>query len=60
MNQDRALQYFNKGLSLEFNNAFILNNRGFLYLNKNDMPKALADINESMVINANNPLGLSK
>jgi tetratricopeptide (TPR) repeat protein len=50
-----ALENFNRGLELQYNHEYLLNNRGFVYLKLIEPEKALADINESIVINPENP-----
>jgi tetratricopeptide (TPR) repeat protein len=43
-----AFQWVNKALAIAPNNAYFLNNRGFLFLRQNDLPKAAADIDRSI------------
>jgi tetratricopeptide (TPR) repeat protein len=52
---DNALNCFNKGLALKSNDAYLLNNRGYIHLLKNQPDVALKDINESIVIDPDNP-----
>jgi Flp pilus assembly protein TadD len=52
---EEALDNFNKGLSLKSNDAFLLNNRGFVHLINRRLTDALQDIDESIVINPENP-----
>lgn len=51
---DSAQYFFTRGLDTESNNAYILNNRGFVFLKQLKYSEALSDINESIVIDPDN------
>jgi tetratricopeptide (TPR) repeat protein len=51
----KALEHINEALALSPNNAYYLNNRGYIFLLMGDDTKALEDIDRSIVLNTENP-----
>lgn len=49
-----AISYYDQGMKLKSNNAFILNNRGYVFMQLGEMEKAIEDINKSIVIDPDN------
>jgi len=47
-NYPQALKWINLALNLRHEDAFFLNNRGYIYLMMNSLPKALEDIDQSI------------
>ncbi|MEL7003902.1 MAG: tetratricopeptide repeat protein, partial [Bacteroidota bacterium] len=50
----KALELVNQALGLEKDQAYFLNNRGYIYLNLNELEKAKADIDRSIIKDPNN------
>ncbi|HYC86695.1 MAG TPA: tetratricopeptide repeat protein [Chryseosolibacter sp.] len=48
-NYPAAMGWISKALAVRRNDAYYLNNRGYIYLMMNDYSKALSDINESIL-----------
>jgi tetratricopeptide (TPR) repeat protein len=54
-NHDLAMVWIKKALAVKPDDAYFLNNRGYLHLLNNDLPKALADIDQSIGEDPYNP-----